>query len=91
MQLLEDALDDYLHMLVRTHPWDKKRYEAALTPLFAWLAQAGSDTPQAALTDASLARYLGTLSGPAHVDAEAAARDFYTWAIAWGWLAPAAA
>jgi hypothetical protein len=31
------ALDDYLHVIVRTRPWTKKREEELLEPFSAWL------------------------------------------------------
>ncbi len=39
MPNFDDALDDYLHLIVRTRPWTKKREEQWLRTFGEWLEQ----------------------------------------------------
>ncbi len=87
MQMLEEAIDDYFHSMVRTHPWDKKRFEAALAQLQDWLdAEFGKPAPLAALTARNIDRFQLTLSGTERAVAEEAIADLCTWLTNWGWL-----
>lgn len=36
---LVEAIDEYLHLIVRVRPWTRKREEAALTGFAAWLGE----------------------------------------------------
>lgn len=85
---LEAVIDDYFHMLVRSHPWDKKHFEAVLEPLNQWFeARQGAPAPLSTFTASEVATYLATLPPVARKDAEVVVRDFYGWAAVWGWLA----
>ncbi len=87
MNTLEEAIDDYFHSIVRTHPWDKKRFEEALEPMQAWFDDEFSEpAPLAALTGAHIARYMAMLEGDDQSEAECAVTDLCTWLATWGWL-----
>ncbi|WP_026369579.1 hypothetical protein [Kallotenue papyrolyticum] len=78
----EQALDGYLHALVRSRPWIKKREEAALLALGEWLYQHGLS----ALSDVTLAtveRYARAqaLSDAAWAELITALHHLFTWAI----------
>jgi site-specific recombinase XerD len=81
---IDEAIDEYLHALVRSRPWIKKREEAALTAFSAWLlAQPDTRLTLDAITPTVVDRYA------AAVGLSAAQRDqllgtlhrLYTWAI----------
>lgn len=57
----EEAIDDYLHVIVRTRPWTRKREAEALTAFAAWLRGRASNEPAslAGLTP-TLARHSAT-------------------------------
>lgn len=58
MWTLDTAIDDYLHQIVRTRPWTKKREEELLDGFCDWLfMQKGLDTRLRALTPGVYARY----------------------------------
>ena len=84
---LEAVIDDYFHMLVRSHPWDKKRFEAVLEPLNEWFeARHGAPAPLAVFTSSELEEYFATLSFSERDGVYEAVRDFCVWAATWGWL-----
>lgn len=64
MPTLEEIIDDYLHVIVRTRPWTKKREAEALTTFAAWLRGRWSNSGNwlACLTPA-LARHSATERG----------------------------
>lgn len=49
MITIDAAIDDYLHTIVRTRPWTKKREEALLEAFSAWLY--AQPTPHVSLDD----------------------------------------
>ncbi|MDQ3522958.1 MAG: hypothetical protein M3434_11565 [Gemmatimonadota bacterium] len=61
---LEQAIDDYLHVVVRTRPWTRKREAEALTAFVAWFRgpPTSSGASLADLTPA-LARHSATERG----------------------------
>lgn len=55
---VDTAIDDYVHQIVRTRPWTKKREEELLEDFCDWLfSQPGVDPHLNALTPAMSARY----------------------------------
>lgn len=66
MWTLETALDDYLHVIVRTSPWIKRREDELLTGLVEWLyAQPDARVDLASVTPAIVANYAAATSLPA--------------------------
>jgi hypothetical protein len=55
------AIDDYLHAIIRTRPWTKKREEELLTSLSDWLyAQPDLSVQLASVTPPVVRRYCAT-------------------------------
>ena len=55
---LDALIDNYLHAIVRTRPWTKKREEELLTSLSDWLyAQPGLSVQLASVTSPVVRRY----------------------------------
>ena len=83
MRTFATALDDYLHQIVRTRPWTKKREEAFLTSFSAWLAEQ-PDAPGelAAITPALSERYAVAcgLAAAQCACLTEALHHFYAWA-----------
>lgn len=65
--LLEEILDDYLRVVVRTHPWRKRREEEALAAFAAWLRERTGAAAELAAPVPGLARRYADAAG---VDAE---------------------
>lgn len=51
---LAEAIDDYLHLIVRVRPWTKRREEEALLGFAGWL---GGEAAVTSVTPALVARY----------------------------------
>ncbi len=59
MITLDAAIEDYLHLIVRTRPWTKKHDEAVLTDFSDWLHEHyGRDVTLAALRPEDATRYV---------------------------------
>ncbi len=81
---IDEAIDEYLHALVRSRPWTKKREEAALTAFGTWLlAQPDVRLTLDAITPAVAERYVAA-AGLAAAERDhllGALHHLYTWAI----------
>jgi len=83
MARFDVALDDYLHQIVRTRPWVKKREEQLLTGFGEWLvAQPELDACLASITPLLARRYAvdDGLDAPAYDELEIALQNFCGWA-----------
>ncbi len=82
MPTLDAAVDDYLHLIVRTRPWTKAREEALLLGLVEWLyAQPDQDIQLAAATPALAERY----ATAQQLDPAARSALFETLTKLWSW------
>jgi len=87
MAAMNLVVDEYLHLMVRTHPWDKKRFEAELAQLADWLApQVDGDVLVEHLADEQLERYFAALPETERPLARQAVDSFLRWSYANGWL-----
>ncbi len=83
MLRIDVALDDYLHQIVRTRPWTKKREEALLTAFLDWLyAQPHASAYLDTITPVVSARYVreAGLSAREGRDLTAALYNLFAWA-----------
>jgi len=83
MARFDVALDDYLHQIVRTRPWVKKREEQLLTGFGEWLvAQPDLDAGLASITPLLVRRYAADegIDGPTYTELEIALQNFCGWA-----------
>lgn len=78
----EQAVDGYLHALVRSRPWIKKRQEAALLALGEWLYQHGLSA-LSDVTPATVERYarIQALADADWAELITALHHLFTWAI----------
>lgn len=87
MARFDVALDDYLHQIVRTRPWTKKREEELLTAFAEWLAgQPDLQSDLASITPALVQRYIATegLDAPTCGEFDTALHNFRLWADYYG-------
>jgi site-specific recombinase XerD len=89
MKSIDAAIDEYLHTIVRTRPWTKKREEELLEGFTGWLF----DQPQReitldALTVDDLQRYASAarLDDAERDDLVAALYHVFLWSIRQGWI-----
>jgi hypothetical protein len=82
MQDLDIAIDDYLHMIVRSHPWMKKQEEELLLPFSEWLYEQPGSRKLAAISPETTARYAAALglSAADHEALNLALHHVFAWA-----------
>jgi hypothetical protein len=89
MWTLETAVDDYMHIIVRTRPWTKKWEEELLTPFVEWLYQQPKARVElSAITPAVVERYVTAmeLNSEQHDDLAHVLRLVFMWAEQSGWV-----
>jgi hypothetical protein len=81
---IDEAIDEYLHAIVRSRPWIKKREEDLLTPFSEWLfEQPDARLTLDAITPDVAACYVAAagLAPDERDELFAALHNLYTWAI----------
>lgn len=84
MMTIDAAIDDYLHTIVRTRPWTKKREEELLEGLSDWLYQQPQQRIRLPEIGPELVRQYAAataLDETDHRDLLAALHNLYTWSI----------
>ncbi len=89
MKPIEVAIDDYLHVIVRTRPWTKKREEAVLEEFTDWLyAQQTPRTRLDEITPELVQQYCAVAIVPADQQREFTniLSTLYRWAVHQDWV-----
>lgn len=86
---LDAAIDDYLHLIVRTRPWTKAREEELLDAFCDWAYARGPAPTLAAVTPSLAARHAADAGYPPAAAAElvAALGKLSAWAVSRGLMA----
>lgn len=89
MKPIEVAIDDYLHVIVRTRPWTKKHEEAVLEEFTDWLyAQPLPQTRLDEITPELVQQYYATTIVPDDQQRELmdVLSTLYRWAVQQDWV-----
>ena len=89
MPTIDAAIDDYLHLIIRTRPWTKAHEEAQLMGMVEWIyAQPAQDRGLAAADTELVDRYVAAteLSAAESDELTATLARFNDWAAAAGLL-----
>lgn len=89
MQRIDVAIDDYMHVIVRTRPWTKKLEEGVLEGFAAWLqTQPNAPVFLHEISPEHVQRYIGAaeLSSAEQRDLHEALHNLHLWAAKQGWI-----